>query len=446
MKNSDSLKEEYRRSHLGSQALHSRAKEVFSANGTTHMVRSLDPFRPYITHAKGSRKWDVDGNYYIDYVVGHGGLILGHSHPAVVQALQQQAIKGIHYGDNHELEVKWAQLIQYLMPVAERVEFFSCGQEANLMAIRMSRAFTGRKKVLRFKENFHGWADELVHEGSLGAIADHVSVIPCNDLERVQTELATEEYAVLLIEGGGAFLSGRIPTDIEFYQGLPLLTQKYGTVMVLDEVVTGFREAPGGWQSVVGIKPDLTTLGKAVSGGMPAGALIGRADIMDTLNPYSVRDRFISHSGTWNGVPIICAAGIAACELYKAGEPQRKAREMADYLRKRGNEVLRERGVRGRFYGRSCVHLYFGAFDFEPSDDTLPPTKDVIKLMDPKRIPVRNRLCLHLLQRGVASLIGEIFVLSAAHTRDDIDLTVRAFDESICSMITEGTLGSDHLV
>ena len=132
MSTGESLVEEYKRTHPTSQKLHERAVEVFTANGATHGSRILDPFKPYVTHAKGTRKWDVDGNEYIDYIVGHGSLILGHSHPAVVQAVQEQMAKGVHYGTNHELEVEWAELIKSMMPVAERVEFFACGQEANL--------------------------------------------------------------------------------------------------------------------------------------------------------------------------------------------------------------------------------------------------------------------------------------------------------------------------
>jgi len=280
----EKLVEEYKKTHPGSQKLHERAVNVLAANGATHVARIFDPFRPYITHAKGSRKWDVDGNEYIDYVMGHGSLILGHSHPAVVQAVQEQMAKGVHYGENHEMEVEWAELIKTMMPMAERVEFCACGQEANMMAIWLSRVFTGRKKILRLEENFHGWTDELVIKGP-GIVASEVSIIPFNDLNKVEEELAKREYAILMTEGGGAHMSGQVPVDTNFVRALPELTRKYGTVWLLDEVVTGFRDAPGGWQSLVGVKPDLTTLGKCVGGGLPVGALAGRADIMEALSP-----------------------------------------------------------------------------------------------------------------------------------------------------------------
>ena len=436
----DNLVEEYIRAHRKSHKLHERARKIFAADGATHIARVLDPFRPYITHAKGSRKWDVDGNEYVDYIMGHGALILGHSHSVIVEAVKQQMCKGVHYGESHELELELAELIKGMMPMAENVAFFSCGQEANMMAIRLSRVFTGRRKVLRFEENFHGWADELIHEGSAGVLANEVAIIPSNDIDTLEKELSKEEYAVLLTEGGGAFMNGKIPIEDDFVRALPDLTRKYGTVWVIDEVVTGFRDAPGGWQSVVGVTPDLTTLGKCVGGGLPIGAIIGRADILEAFNPKAPIERRVMHTGTWNANPLVCSAGIAACKLYRDGEPQKMARKRADYLRERGNELLKESGISGRLYGKSIVHLYFGPIDFVPSIDTIPPTKDISKLMNPEIVPVLTRLALHLLQRGVAAFDKGFFVFSAAHTREDIDQTIKVFGDSLDAMIAERTL------
>jgi len=436
----DALVEEYRRTHPKSQELHERAVRAFAANGATHQARVLYPFRPYITHATGSHKWDVDGNEYIDYVLGHGALILGHGHPAVVQAVQEQMAKGVHYGENHELEVEWAELIKSMMPVAERVEFCACGQEANLMAIRLARIFTGRKKILRFEENFHGWADEVVRVGSAGVVADEVDVIPFNDLNRVEEALARREYAVLMTEGGGAHMSGQVPFNVDFVRALPGLARQYGTVWLLDEVVTGFRDAPGGWQSMVGVRPDLSTIGKCAGGGLPVGALLGRAEIMESLSPRTPPEQRISHSGTWNANPLLCAAGIAACKLYLDGRPQKRARELADYLRARGNQVLKDRGIKGRLYCRTVVHFYLGPIDYEPSDDTAPPTKDIKKIMNQEVMPVRTRLGLHLLQRGIATMDARFFILSAVHSEQDIDQTMNAFADSLDAMLAEGSV------
>jgi len=164
---------------------------------------------------------------------------------------------------------------------------------------------------------------------------------------------------------------------------------------------------------------------------------------MEAFNPTTPPERRVVHSGTWNANPLVCSAGIAACKLYQDGEPQRKARERADYFRKEGNEVLKERGINGRLYSRTIVHLYLGPLEFEPSDDTLPPTKDIEKIMNPKMLPIQSRLCLHLLQRGIAAFDRGLFVLSAAHTREDIDQTVQALADSLDAMVAEDTLGKE---
>jgi glutamate-1-semialdehyde 2,1-aminomutase len=437
---------EYRKRHQQSEKLHKRAVEVFAAGGATHNTRILDPFRPYVTHAQGSRKWDVDGNGYLDYVMAHGALILGHGHPKILQAIQDQAAKGIHYGENHQLEIEWAELLKSMIPSAEMVEFFACGNEANMMALRLGRLFTGRKKVLKFDYHFHGWCDSLTTPKAPGTIPEDNVIntvnIPPNDLDRLEAELAKKEYAVLITEGGGAHMAGAIPLDIDFVRAIPALAKQYGTIWVLDEVVTGFRDYRSGneqgWQSLIGVKPDLTTLGKCISGGLAAGALVGRADILDLFSPRRGAQR-IRHTGTWNASPITAAAGVAACRLYQTGEPQQKAAEVAAVLRKKGNQVFRERGVSGRLYSRSIVHTYLGPVEYEPADDTSPPCAQVPEL-DAAATALRHRLCLHLLQRGVATMEGKLFILSMAHTEEDVDLTVRALADSLDAMVAEGTL------
>jgi glutamate-1-semialdehyde 2,1-aminomutase len=162
---------------------------------------------------------------------------------------------------------------------------------------------------------------------------------------------------------------------------------------------------------------------------------------MEAFNPKGLPERRIIHSGTWNANPLVCSAGIAACKLYRSGEPQRKARQRADYLRERGNRALKERNVSGRLYSRTIVHLYLGPIEFEPPNDTMPPASDIRKIMNPEMEPIQNRLGLHLLQRGVATFGKGLFVLSAAHTTEDIDQTIDVLTDSLDAMIAEGTLG-----
>lgn len=438
--NREKLIERYLETHPQSLALHKKAVEKFAANGATHTVRILEPFRPYVTHAKGSLKWDVDGNEYVDFVMGHGTLILGHSHPRIVEALQAQMAKGVHYGENHELEVRWADLVQQMMPVAERVEFCACGQEGNMLAFRLARLATGRKKVLRFVENFHGWADEVTLNPQ-GAVCPEVTIIPMNDMEAVEATLAGKEYALVHVEGGGAHMAGQIPWDRDFIRALPAVTEKYGTLLCIDEVVTGFRESRGGWQELIGVKPHLSTLGKCVGGGLAVGAVIGRADLFDGLRSGGAAGGHMSHSGTWNANPLTSTAGVTACELYLDGSVQKKAAEMGAYLRDSGNKVLRQKGINGLLYGRTVIHVYFGPFDFEPDNEYSPPTKNVGLIMgDEKAVALKGLLTLHLLQRGIAPMAGPMFIMSAAHTKADIDRAVDAFSESLDDMIAEGVL------
>jgi len=430
--------ETYQKTHRRSGELHERAMKVFAGDGATSFVRILDPYRPYITHAKGSKKWDADGNEYIDYVMGHGALLLGHSHPTVVKAVQEQVSKGTHYGDNHELELKWGELIKSMAPSAERVEFFSCGQESNLMAIRLSRVFTGRKKILRFVENFHGWADEVaLPPDAPGITSKEVKTIPY-DLNLLEKELATAEYAVLMTEGGGAHMSGQVPLDLDFVKELPGLTRKYGTVWHMDEVVTGFRDAVGGFQALAGVKPDLTSLGKIVGGGLGAGALIGRADIMQAFSSRAPKDKQVLHSGTWNANPLTSAAGIATLEYIKDGKPQKRANQLASYLRKQGNSMMRDKGIQAWLYGRSITHIYLGPFECEPTDETSPPSTDISKIVRIDR--ARLRLDLHLLERGISTLLARMFILSSEHTREDVDKTVSALSDAFDAMIAEGSI------
>jgi len=434
------LVEEYKRTHQRSKEWHRRAVKLFAANGSTHANRILDPFRPYMTHAKGSKIWDIDGNEYIDYIMGHGALILGHCHPAVVEALRQQITQGLHYSSNHQLEVEFAELIKSMMPVAERVEFCACGQEANAMAIRLARVFTGRRKIIRFLGNYHGWVDEVAAQGSAGVTQPETTILPMNDLGKIENELAKREYAILMVEGGGAQMTGRVPWDTEVIRAIPDLSKKYGTLFHIDEVVTGFRDSCGGWQELIGVKPDLTSLGKCVGGGLPIGVVVGRADIMEALNPNNPAERLVRHAGTWNGIPLVCAAGIAACKLYLDAKPQKRASELGKYFRKKGNKALKERGLSFRFYGRTIIHVYNGQLDYEPSDDTLPPTKDFNKIMDPEMGSIRIQLSLYLLQRGIATYDARFFALSAAHTEQDIDQTIEAFCSSLDDMISDGII------
>lgn len=431
--------DDYVASRPRSKQLHERALQHFPAKGVTHVGRTWEPFGPYMTHAQGSRIWDIDGHEYIEYRNGHGALILGHGHPAIVRAIQEQAVRGTLYSASHEMEVEWAELIKSMVPAAERIEFFACGQEANMMGIRIARAFTGRTRILRFEENFHGWADELVAPGAQGVVSKEVRAIPMHDLNVLEEELATKQYALVITEGGGAHLGGRVPWQRDFIRAVGPLAEKHGTVWLLDEVVTGFRDGPAGWGGLMGLRPDLTTFGKSVAGGMPAGVLTGRADVMSMLAPRTKPEKWIPHSGTWNAMPIVCAAGIAACKLLKDGSIQKQVNETGAYMRRAANNALRHSGYNWRLYGRSIIHTYFGPVESDQQDDTDPPTRDVQKMLAGD--VERQRLGFYLLHHGIHTHQGRVLILSLAHTKHDIDSTVDALIRATRDAMAEGAIG-----
>jgi glutamate-1-semialdehyde 2,1-aminomutase len=271
-----SILEEYTRLHPASAVLYQESLQTFPS-GVTHDVRFLQPFPIFVDRARGSRKWDVDGNEYVDYVMGHGALFMGHAHPEITAAVVEQAQKGTHYGANHRLELEWGKLVKEIVPSAEEVRFTSSGTEATLMAIRLARAYTGRDKLLKFDQHFHGWHDavsgvrapeaESPHSAGVPAatLGNTISV-PQNDVVLVEEKLATGEVAAVILEPTGASY-GTLPLREGFVADLRDVTSRHNTVLIFDEVVTGFRVAPGGAQQRYDVTPDLTTMAKILAGG-----------------------------------------------------------------------------------------------------------------------------------------------------------------------------------
>ena len=272
-----------------SAALSARARDLFPG-GVTHDVRLADPFPLAVARAEGARKWDLDGHELVCYVMGHGALLLGHSHPEVVSAVRAQAGRFFHPGANHELECDWAELVIRLVPSAERVRFTSSGTEASLLALRVARAATGRDKIVKLSGHFHGWHDQVAvgsdppfdrpdTAGLPRATADTVTVIPADAGALAEALQAGDVAAVILEPSGAAW--GTVPLPEGFLAAARRLTGAAGVLLVYDEVVSGFRWAPGGVQELAAVHPDLTVLGKVLAGGMPGGAVCGRADLMD---------------------------------------------------------------------------------------------------------------------------------------------------------------------
>lgn len=432
------IEQAYRAAHPRSAALHQEASAVFP-NGVTHDGRFLAPFPLAIERSQGAYKWDADENRLIDYWCGHGALVLGHGHQAVVAAVQAQMARGTHYGGSHELELRWGQLVQRLFPGAEQVRFTASGTEATLLAVRLARAFTRKPTVIRFVGHFHGWHDLLMPgaetddplAGVLAEGGDHLLALPA-DLGAVEEALARrDDIAAVILEPSGASY-GSVPLQDGFLQALRRLTAERGVLLICDEVVTGFRVAPGGVQERAGVTADLTCLAKVLAGGLPGGAVVGRADVMRHLafgDAAWNSHQKIRHYGTYNGNPLSAAAGIATLELVASGEPCRVATERCQQLIGGLNELFAAHGRRGwAAYGDASIfHVIAGsAVDFAPG--LLPADLPVMELKRGGDRETLRLMRLGLLNEGVDLMRGHRGFLSAAHTPDDIAATLAAFD------------------
>ena len=297
-----------------------RAERLFpgGVNSPVRAFRSVGGTPRAIERASGARVWDVDGNELIDYVGSWGPMILGHAHPAVVDAVQRAAARGTSYGAPNPHEVELGELIVGAMPSIERLRFVSSGTEAAMSAIRLARAATGRETIVKMAGGYHGHADALLVEPGSGAIGMPASagvtigaardtlVVPYNDLDAVDRIVREHDVAAVIVEPVAANMGVVTPLS-GYLEGLRASTARHGTLLIFDEVITGFRVARGGAQQRYGVTPDLTVLGKIIGGGLPVGAYGGRADLMSLVAPAGP----VYQAGTLSGNPLAMAAGVA---------------------------------------------------------------------------------------------------------------------------------------
>ena len=430
------IETEYLRLHAGSAERYERAARTFP-NGVTHDGRFVEPFPLYVERSAGAYKWDVDGNRLIDYVTGHGALMLGHAHPAIVVAVAEQMARGTHYGAEHDLELRWAELVMRLFPSIERLRFTASGTEATMLALRLARAYTGRTTVIRMTGHYHGWHDMLTRDGpadpSPAGVPDSILgatlVLPA-DLEQIERAIAGRDVAALILEPTGASY-GAVPLADTFLRELRALTSANDVVLIFDEVVTGFRVLPGGVQQRAGVRADLTTLAKVLAGGLPGGAVGGRADIMHHLEFADAawnREHKIRHNGTFNANPLSAAAGVAMLDRVADGEVCARATAACRSLIARMNQVLHERELAGwAVYGDASIfHLLAGSrVEFAPGD--LPREVPLAELKSGGDARLLQRVRLGLNNHGVDLMRGRSGFLSAAHSEDDLAATAVAF-------------------
>jgi glutamate-1-semialdehyde 2,1-aminomutase len=438
----------YREKTPGSARLYARALGSLP-DGITHVSRYLEPHPLFVARAAGSRKSDVDGNEYVDYVGGHGALLLGHNHPAIVEAVAAQLARGTHYGASHELELEWAECIRRLVPSAERVRFTGSGTEATHLALRVARAATGKPMVVRFAGHFHGWHDHVAFTGELSpgivkGIADHILISPPGDVYAFRALChERDDIAAVLLEPTGATF-GQVPLQKEFLAELRNETERRGIVLIFDEVISGFRCSPGGAQGHYSIKPDLTTLAKILAGGFPGGALAGRADLLRVLEyrrtAAGLRLPEVPHQGTFNANPISAAAGIATLRLIEHSGFIEHANQAASSIRDGLNAVIRRQG-------RSwCAYGEFSAFHIYPNPKSEPVSPADIyagkvhwsHLKGATPLELQQKVRAGFLAKGVDVFYWPGGLVSGVHAADDVDRTVSAFERVLRRLADEG--------
>lgn len=427
------------------ETLSRRARAALPA-GVSHELRYRAPHPIYIEHAQGAEKWDVEGRRYIDFKMGSASQMLGHGHADVVEALQRAATTAIFSADCHQGEIEWADWVNRLVPCAERTRFCASGSEATMLAIRLGRAFSGKPGVLRIDGHYHGWHDHALkgakpgsdQPASLGVpqgISDLITICAANP-QAMESALQDSGIGTVIIEASGANY-GSVPLATETLQALHDVARKAGVVVIFDEIITGFRWSVGGRQGRDGILPDLTTLAKIATGGLPGGAVCGTAGIMELMNNAETREGVsppVSHKGTFNASPLIAAGANAAMRHLSTGAPQRHADAMAALLRDGIAALLTRHGIAGTVYGESSTcHLYFGAASLEG----LTPAQ--IRSAQPT---VVNGLRRGLVKRGVDLMSHTSCVTSAAHTPALIDEALTAFDSTFAALIDDGVIAA----
>jgi len=406
-------------------------------NSPVRAFRSVGGTPVFFARAQGAHFWDVDGKRYIDYVGSWGPLVLGHAHPSVVEAVRRAAERGLSYGAPTEAEYEMAKLLTELLPSLELVRLVSSGTEATMTAIRLARGFTGRSRIIKFEGCYHGHADALLVKAGSGAltfgvpssagvppeVTAHTLVLDYNDLAGVQHAFEAQgtEIAAVIVEPIVGNMNLLLPVP-GFLEGLRDLCTRYGAVLIFDEVMTGFRVGPQGVQGLQHIRPDLTTLGKVVGGGMPLGAVGGRREIMECIAPLGP----VYQAGTLSGNPVAVAAGLATLRVIQ--EPG-FFDALAAVARSLTEGLARTARAAGVSFCAQAVGGMFGLYFAQQP----PQTFAEVMACDREAF---NRFFHAMLDAGVyfAPSAFEAGFVSAAHTTADVETTVGAAQRVFAAM------------
>jgi glutamate-1-semialdehyde 2,1-aminomutase len=423
-------------SHERSKQLFESARQVIpgGVNSPVRAFRGVGGTPLFIDHAKGAYIWDVDGNRYIDYVLSWGPLVLGHAPDPVIKALQAQAERGTSYGAPTGIETELARLIIDLVPSIEMVRFVNSGTEATMSALRLARAYTKRTKIVKFAGHYHGHSDMLLVQAGSGVatlglpdspgvpegITQDTLTAPFNDIAALEALFAQfpDQIAAVILEPVAGNMGFVLPQE-GYLQRLRDLTQQHGTVLIFDEVMTGFRVARGGAQAKYNITPDLTTLGKVIGGGLPVGAYGGRAEIMQMVAPSGP----MYQAGTLSGNPLAMAAGLTTLQLWCQPTVFEQAEAMTTKLI---NGIIQCAQQHYILVQAASAGTMFGFFltDQHVTDYTSAKTSDTARYA---------KLFHALLEQGVylAPSQFEAGFVSSAHTSEIIDLTLTALNAAM---------------
>lgn len=422
--------------HMLSKKLFKRAKTLIPG-GVNSPVRAFknvdgDPF--FVRRAKGARLEDVDGNHYIDYVGTWGPAILGHAPTAVTGAIHEMAKDGVSFGIPHPGEVEMAQTIVDWVPAVEKVRLVSSGTEATMSCIRLARGFTGRDKIVKFEGCYHGHVDSLLVAAGSGALtfgepdsagvpkslAAETITLPYNDPAALEECFATygDQIAALIVESYPANAGLILPKE-GFLQQMRAITQKHGSLLIFDEVMTGFRLGKGGVAELEEISPDLTAMGKVIGGGLPVGAFGGRNDIMEHLAPNGP----VYQAGTLSGNPLAVIAGLTQLRELDHNSGFAKLEALGSRLEEGTRKILQEKGLGYTFHRKGSMFCLF--FTDKPVHDL-----NDVETADKEHF---RRYFWNCLKRGLymAPSPYETGFISMAHTFDDIDKTLEIMDEAI---------------
>ncbi len=398
-------------------------------NSPVRAFRSVGGQPRFIHRAKGAKLYDVDGNTYIDYVLSWGPMILGHAAPPIISAIKKAADNGTSYGAPTELEVTLARMIRHAFPSMEKIRLVSSGTEAVMSAIRVARAFTKRDSILKFEGCYHGHSDYLLAKAGSGLatlgipdspgvpadFAKHTLTAPYNDLQAVQQIVREQgdQLACIILEPIAGNM-GVVPPAPGFLQGLRRLTTEHDILLIFDEVISGFRVTYGGTQTLYGVTPDLTILGKIIGGGLPVGAYGGRGEIMDLIAPSGP----VYQAGTLSGNPLAVSAGIATLRQLKARGVYKRLEEKSAALAKGIGEAAKKAGV--PLTQTRVGSMLTSFFTSRPVVDW-----NSVKQADTKRYGIFFHM---MLEQGIylAPSQFEAAFLSTAHTDRDIDQTIKA--------------------